>query len=164
MRKSWVLGLLVFAVRLSAADAVYAPLWLYDGGWQVSAQNLAAGAKPDRLLNECHQIGTYFGCQQTVNGKVSALIVFIPAGKKGHYYTQSVRPEGFASGRGELEIDGDRWTYMSRSLEDGKSKYYRTTNKFTGKDSIHYESSESTDSTHWTVTGSGDEVRAAKTK
>jgi hypothetical protein len=163
--KSRVLCLLVvLSTRLHAADSVFAPLWLYDGGWQVAPKNIAAGAKPDQLLNECKQVGMYFTCQQTVNGKAGALLIFIPTEKKGHYYTQNVRPEGFASGRGDLDIEGDRWTYLSRALEDGKSKYYRTQNVFNGKDHIHYESSESSDGSKWTVTNSGDEVRAHRAK
>lgn len=143
----------------AAPDPVYAPLWLYNGGWQVTPMG---ATKPDQLLNECKLVGKFFACQQTVNGKMSALVVFIPREKPGQYYTQSLRPEGAATGRGELEINGDHWTYLGRSLENGKTKLYRTTNQFTGKNKIHYEQSESTDGEHWTVTGSGDEVRAAR--
>jgi len=142
-------------ISFAQADSAYAPLWLYKGSWEVKA----VGAKADKLSNECHLIGKYFGCQQTVNGKLSALIIFIPADKPGHYYTQAVLPEGWAVGRGELEIDGDHWTYRSKTTEKDKTTYYRTTNLFSGKDNIHFEISESPDGEHWTITKSGDEVR-----
>ena len=142
-----------------AADAVYAPLWLYQGTWRVSRSDLAAGAKPDELKNQCALLGKYFACQQTINGQAGALVIFIPAAAAGHYYTQNVRVDGFASGRGNLEIAGDRWTYSSTRDESGKTVYYRTTNAFTGKNRIHFESAESNDGKNWKVTGSGDEVR-----
>ncbi len=143
-------------VQGSAADPVYAPLWLYDGMWQMSS---AAGAKGDILLNQCGVTGKYFACQQTVNGKLAALIIFIPTEKAGHYLTQAVLPDGRAMGRGELEIDGGHWTYHSKDEEDGKMFYHRTINTFTGKDRIHYELSASPDGEHWTTGMSGDEVR-----
>jgi hypothetical protein len=140
-------------------DAQYAPLWLYQGNWIVTPKNAVAGAKPDRLENQCGKIGRYFACQQTVNGKVGSLIIFIPAEKSGHYYTQAVLPEGWATGRGELQIEGDHWTYLGKDESNGKTTYYRTTNEFTGKDRIHYEQAESPDGQHWTAKNSGDEKR-----
>ena len=157
--RALAIGLLVISslpLLASETESAYAPLWLYKGTWEVKP----AGGKVDKLLNECNLIGKYFGCQQTVNGRLSALVIFIPADKSGHYFTQAVLPEGWAVGRGELEIDGDHWTYHSKQTENGKTMYYRTTNLFSGKDNIHFEISESSDGEHWTVTKSGDEVRA----
>jgi hypothetical protein len=143
----------------SPPDSEYAPLRLYQGAWEITPKSAAAGAKPDHLQNQCDRIGKYFACQQTVNGKVSALVIFIPAGKSGHYFTQAVMAEGGAGGRGELEIAGDDWTYLGKDEENGKTTYYRTTNHFTGKDHIHFEQAESSDGKNWTVKGSGDETR-----
>jgi hypothetical protein len=161
-----VLRLAIFTVlaltcvlAYAEADSAYGPLWLYKGNWEVKTSGAKTGTGADKLSNQCNLIGKYFGCQQTVNGKLSALILFIPADKPGHYYTQAVLPEGWAIGRGELEIEGDHWTYHSKATENGKTTYYRTTNLFSGKDNIHYELSESSDGEHWTVTKSGDEVR-----
>jgi hypothetical protein len=142
-------------------DSVYAPLWLYQGTWHVSRSNLAAGAKPDELKNECALLGKYFACQQIINGQEGALVVFIPAAMAGRYYTQNIRVDGFASGRGDLEIaGGDHWTYTSTRDDSGRTIYYRTTNVFSGKNRIHFESAESNDGKNWKVTVSGDEVRA----
>jgi hypothetical protein len=147
------------AMRAPAVDPVYAPLWLYQGTWQVSRSDLAAGGKPDELKNQCALLGKYFACQQTINGQQGALVIFIPASGAGQYYTQFVRLEGVASGRGNLEIAGDRWTYTSTRDASGETLYYRTINVFTGKNRIHFESAESGDGKNWKVTGSGDEVR-----
>ena len=158
MLTRFVLAAALGSTALFAADP-YAALRLYHGTWRVSPKDLAPGAKPDELIDECAQAGRYFVCQQTVNGKTGALLVFVPGEKDGQFYTNNINPAGFAGGRGELEITGDRWTYSSKREQDGKTTHYRTINLFTGRDRIHYELAESADGEHWTVTRSGDEVR-----
>ncbi len=159
MRHAIVLLVLALLYPSAGASApggpTYAPLWLYQGEWQSTDKN----GKIDRLENQCSLLGVYFACQQSVNGKVGSLIVFVPTEKPGSYHTQAVLPEGWAAGRGDLSIEGDRWTYSSKDVESDKTTYYRTTNVFTGKDKIHYEQSESADGVTWTVTNSGDEQR-----
>ena len=161
-----LISIFVFAMivvgQTFAADAVYKPLWLYQGSWKATM----AGAKggPMELVNDCAMVGRFFACQQTVNGKPDAMIVFVPADAPGDYYTQAVRQDGFARGRGQLHIEGDHWTYSSKDEQDGKTTYYRTTNVFSGNDRIHFEQSESADGKTWKVTGSGDEVRVSKGK
>jgi hypothetical protein len=97
-----------------------------------------------------------------VDGKVAALLTFIQGESKGRYYTQPILPDGHAAGRGELEIEGDRWTYPSKEDENGKTKYYRITNVFSGKDRIHFERSESMDGKTWKVLASGDEIHTSQ--
>lgn len=135
----------------------YAPLRLYDGTWNSTGQR---GGKPthDHIVNICRQLGLYFACEQTVNGKVGSLVIYVPAGIPGQYHLQAVLPQGFATGRSDLTIDGDLWIYSSKGEENGRSSYYRTTNRFHGPGRIHYELQQSPDGQHWTTTGSGDEV------
>jgi len=154
--------LCVLGPLAGATDPVYAPLWLYQGTWHVTPSGRAPGAKPDVLVNQCTLLGKYFACQQTVNGTVSALIVFIPTGQPGRFHNQAILPSGRAGGLGELEINGDRWVYSNGQLQDGKTKHFRNINVFTGKNKIHYEQSESWDEKDWKVTGSGDEVRVGE--
>ena len=144
-----------------AAENRFTPLWTYQGTWHVTRSNAGPGAKADELINQCALVGRYFTCQQTVNGTEGNLLVFVPGSTPGHYYTQNITPEGRATGRADLEIAGDHWTYSSVWDQGGKTTYYRTTNLFTGKDKIHFEQSESSDGKDYKVTGSGDEVRAA---
>jgi hypothetical protein len=156
------LALLVSFSAAAAVDPVYASLWLYQGTWHVNRKDLAPGAKPDELRNQCALVGRYFVCEQTVNGQTGNLLIFIPAKAAGHYHTQNVGPQGRAGAVGDLEISGDRWIYSSRwDQGGGKAIYYRTTNLFTGKNRIHYEQAESANGTDWKVTSSGDEVRVA---
>jgi hypothetical protein len=155
-----LLILLSSALMAAPIDPAYAPLWPYQGTWQVTRSGTAAGKKPDELVNQCAQIGKYFACQQTINGKAGGLLIIIPTGQAGRYYTQTIMPEGRATGRDDLEISGTKWIYSSRRQQGGKTTQYRTINDFVGKDHIHFERAESTDGKQWTVTDSGDERRA----
>ena len=140
---------------LQAADA-YTPLWLYSGSWRVTHKDQPA----DKLTNQCALVGHFFTCEQTVNGIAGNLLIFVPVpNKPGQYYTQNVRPEGRASARGDLEIQGDRWVYTSTWDQGGSTVYYRTTNVFTGKTKIQFEQAESSDRKNWTVKNSGEEIR-----
>jgi uncharacterized protein (TIGR02246 family) len=147
---------------IARADNPYAPLRLYNGVWQVRPTNPPSKDPPDKLEDVCGQIGTYFACQQTKNDKLGALLIFVHTDKPGHYYTQVVLSDGRAAGRGELEIASNRWVYSSKAQSDSKTVYYRTTNVFMGNDRIHYEQARSSDGEHWTVNGSGDEIRVSK--
>lgn len=135
----------------------YAPLRRYDGVWDSTGER---GGKPQtsHIVNVCRQLGLFFACQQTVNGKVGSLIVFVPTGAPGQYHTQAVLPAGFATGRGDLSIQGETWTYSSTGEDKGKTIYFRTTNVFHGPDAIHYVISESPDGQAWKIDGEGDEV------
>jgi hypothetical protein len=150
-----ILTALAAAATLQAAD-VYAPLWLYSGSWRITRKEQPAG----KLTNQCVRVGRYFTCEQTVNGVPGNLMIIIPIpNKPGRYYTQNVRPEGRASARSELEIQGDRWVFTSAWDQGGSTVYYRTTNVFTGKNKIVYDQAESTDNKNWTIKSSGEETR-----
>lgn len=156
--------IVVYGAPSTAANP-YTPLWLYNGSWRVTRSNLPAGSKPDDLHNDCALVGKYFTCQQTINGETGALLVFVPANEPGHYYTQNIRLDGIASGRGNLLIEGNRWTYTSSwNQGGGTSTYYKTVNIFTGKDRIHFEQYESKNNRDWKMTSSGDEVRVSSGK
>lgn len=158
-RIGWILLLLFVASVSSSAQDAYAPLALYNGGWKVQK---TGAATPDHLMNHCARLGAYYSCEQEVNGKESALVVFVPADAPGKYHTQAILPSGFATGRGDLEIHGDHWVYIGKDVENAKTTWYRTTNEFKGKDHIHFEQAQSEDGSHWKMTGSGDEERVMK--
>ncbi len=128
----------------------------------MTRKDLAPGAKPDELVNQCVLVGKFFACQQTVNGETGSLLVFVPANTAGHYYTQTVMLTGRAGGRGDLEIEGYHWTYNSTWDQGGTTTYYKTVNTFTGRDRIHFEQLESKNNKDWKIANSGDEVRVRK--
>jgi hypothetical protein len=161
-RPANMIMVLMLAFLAGQADSVdsYAPLRLYDGAWSVTMHDDSGKSTTDSLVNDCHLFGRYFACQQTVNGKVGALVVYVPGEMPGHFYIQNVLPDDQAVGRGELTVEGSRYTYAGH---DGSSTHWwRTTNEFTGKDRIHFEQAASTDGKTWTTTVSGDEIRGTK--
>ncbi len=159
-----IAAIMAGAAGLAHGADAYTALRLYQGTWKATSQS-AGGAPTSKIIaNECARIGQFFGCQQTIDGKAGALILFLPAGQPGHYYTQAITNEGFATGRGELLIEGDRWMYSSKSKQDGKDVFHRTTNDFTGANRIHFEQAESADGEHWVVKASGDEEKVDTTK
>lgn len=144
------------AIKPSAA---FAPIRLYNGTWKVTPGMSGAGS--DTIRNRCSEFTGYYACEQTVNGKLGALIVFVADATSGQYHTQPIMPDGHATGRGDLSIDGDHWTYLGHDTENGKTTYYRTTNEFLGRDRIHFESAHSADGKMWTVDHKGDEQRVS---
>ncbi len=144
-----------------AKDQTYSSLRLYQGAWQVLRKDVPSGAKPDKLINACALLGQFFACAQNVNGEAGGLVVFIPKGSLGHFKAQTIMPDGRATGLTDLQINGDVWTYSSRRDEGGATTFYRTLNKFTGKDHIHFESAHSSNNKDWTTEASGDETRIA---
>ncbi|HLK67986.1 MAG TPA: hypothetical protein VKU19_31350 [Bryobacteraceae bacterium] len=158
----WIAGaLLVIAgvPGLFAADDNYTHLWLYNGHWKGTKKVGEAAPVAVDLVNECGRIGVFFGCQQTVDGKIGALVIYAPGEGAGHFYSQAIMPDGKAAGRGELTIDGDHWTYQSKYVDGDRTTWYKTTNVFTGKDHIRFEQAESSDGEHWVVKMSGEETR-----
>lgn len=159
---------LAFALLLEPAvitTPAFSDLAVYNGAWTITATKTMAGpGKPDSLVNHCTANLGYYSCEQVVNGKSMALIVFVPAGAPLTYHTQPILPNGYAVGRGDLTISGDHWTFLGKDTEGDKTTWYRTENYFAGHDKIHFEQFESTDDKKtWKMTNSGDEVRVTNT-
>ena len=151
------------APKTASANDPYAPLRLYDGKWDlVPASNDKATATV-HIENHCAKVGEFFACNQIVNGKNMALVVFLPTHpiENGYaYHNQALGVEGGGSGSwGNLEIAGDRWVYSNDETDSGKKIYDRTINVFSGSDKIHFEVQRSDDGSKWDTTLSGDEAR-----
>lgn len=146
---------------MMAASATFAPLKLYEGTWTVVSAHTAAGdGRPDTVVNHCTEGSAFYTCEQMVNGKAIALVVFTATDDPAKFHTQPVLPTGRAVGRSDLTIAGDHWTYSSSGTDDaGKPVFYRTENIFTGRDKIHFEQYESGDNKTWVKKNEGDEVR-----
>lgn len=157
---AFLLAALLFTATYAAPPAPpYAPLLVYQGNWKVTRKSAGPGGKPDELQNQCAPLGKFFACQQTVNGNVVALLIFISTNQPGRFITQTVLPEGRATGKGELEISGNRWVFGSSWNQGSKTTRYRTTNIIGDKNHIHFEQEESSDGVHWETKDSGDDVR-----
>ncbi|MEO9096949.1 MAG: hypothetical protein ABI346_02100 [Candidatus Baltobacteraceae bacterium] len=140
----------------------YAALRLYEGTWDLVPDG--PGKANVRLENHCAKTGLFFSCEQIVDTKSVALVVFLPvggpAGSTQEYRTDALLTDGSAPREwGKLTIEGDRWVYRSQDTENGKQVYWRTANVFTGTDRIHFEVARSDDGANWTTQHSGDERR-----
>jgi hypothetical protein len=141
----------------------YAPLRLYDGKWDLIPAS-DKPAEPMHIENHCAKVGEFFACNQFVNGKNMALVIFFPSHPLENggyaYRNQALRVEGANSGTwSNVEITGDRWVYSSEETDKEKKIYWRTINLFSGPDKIHFEVQRSEDGAKWTTTMSGDEAR-----
>ena len=154
----------LFTAAYAASSSSHAPLMVYQGNWKITRKSAGPNAKPDELQNQCASVGKFFTCQQTVNGNVVALLIFVPTNQPGHFATQTVLPEGRATGKGELEVSGNRWVFTSSWNQGAKTTRYRTTNVFADKNHIHFEQEESNDGVHWETKDSGDDLRTPASK
>lgn len=141
--------------------SVFAPIRVYAGAWTMTSDHpISTSGQPDQLVNRCTETTAFYNCEQVVNGKPAALVVFTSADQPNHFYVQAVLPSGKATGRTDLLLNGDHWTYRNTATDDaGKTIYYRTENLFTGPDRIHYDQYESADNQTWTRKSQGDENR-----
>ena len=144
----------------AAADDPYAPLKLYDGAWIIESSD----GKTTRVENHCARTGLFFACEQVVNGKPEALIVFLPRGRTAD--GQTYRTQALTAGAGRpgpwyyLVIDGEHWIYSARAAADkDHPSRERTVNDFSGPDRIHFAVQTSKDGKTWNTTLSGDERR-----
>jgi hypothetical protein len=152
------------AKAASLAGDPYAPLRLYDGKWDLVPASDGKAADPVHIENHCAKVGEFFACNQIVNGKNMALVIFLPLHPLENggyaYRNQALGVEGDDPSRwGKVEIVGDRWVYSSGQTDKGKKTYWQTINVFSGADKIHFEVQKSDDGVKWVTTMSGDEAR-----
>ena len=153
-----MIGLLLIMMFSSAA---FAPIKVFEGTWTVvSAHTMTGDGRPDTIVNHCNEGTAFYACEQMVNGRSLALIVYTATDDPTKFHSQPVLPNGQAVGRGDLTILGDHWTFSGSGKDDaGKETFYRTENFFTGRDKIHFEQYESGDNKTWVKKNQGDEVR-----
>ncbi len=151
---SWALASLAQA-KPDSTDPL-TPLRLYNGSWQLTVNGTG---KSVRIDNRCEPIGKFFACEQSVNGQVQLLVVFVPSGREDEYSVQNISTDGESGSKTVLTIGGTRWTYTSKEKSNGKTVYYRTTNDFRDTDHIHFEQFQSDDGQHWKSVRSGEEKR-----
>jgi hypothetical protein len=140
----------------------YARLKLYEGSWQINIS--VPDKKSDHLVNRCARTGTFFSCEQELNGKTAALVIFLPLEHSGasalEYRTLAVLPDAAKPGDwNHLVIDGNTWTYSWTQKDGGSSVEMRNVNHFLDNDHIHFELQKRGDDGNWTTQLAGDESR-----
>src|SRR5579875_688920 len=93
---------------LMMASTLFAPLHVYEGAWTITSNHTQASAsKQDTLVNRCNEGAAFYTCEQIVNGRTLALIVFTATSDPGKFHTQPVLPNGTALPGSELTINGN---------------------------------------------------------
>ncbi len=143
----------------AAANDAFAPLRVYDGRWTVHAQHsFSGGSGLDSLVNHCHGDQAFFTCEQVVNGKPAALMVFVPGKEPGKFDVDSITPNGHASSDTDLFVKGEHWTFVTNN--DAGKPTFRVENTFHGRDAIHFEMFSTGDGgATWTKVNEGDTLR-----
>jgi len=151
------------APRCAGADPdPYAPLKLYEGAWKVRMSG--HDQQPDHLVNRCSRTGTFFSCEQELNRKTAALVIFLSSGHNSsaalEYRTLAVladasKPDDW----GRLTIDGQTWTYAWMQKDGEKTVEMRNVNQFRDNDHIHFEVQKHAEDGTWKTQFSGDEER-----
>jgi len=136
----------------------------YKGTWKLRADSLntahsKAGHDENEIRNDCWRSGSYYACNQYVDGDSKILLVFTFDAAKKIYTSYLVPADGSAAASGHLEIQGDTWIYPWENNEDGHTVYYRVVNVFKSPRSIEYRREFSTDKVNWVVMAHGSEVR-----
>ena len=151
--------LLLAALAFAPITDPFAPLNLYNGTWTVRAQHpFSGGSGPDTLVNHCTRSEAFYTCEQIVNGKSAALVIFTASSEPGKFDVDNILPNGHASSDTDLFIHGDHWTFITNSAPN--TPRYRTENVFHGPDKIHFEQFESPDGGKtWNKTNEGDDTR-----
>ncbi len=128
--------------KTGVADDRYAPLGLYDGKWDYTT---TIGEKESiHLENHCTKTGLFFACEQMVNGKTAALIVFLPvarmaSGGEEYGITGLSADANPPADWNKLTIEAERWVYSWEDTDGGKKVFWRNVNQFSGPSKIHFE-------------------------
>jgi hypothetical protein len=162
-----MLPLLLLALLQSSSPVPtpdpFAPLAIYSGTWTIHAEHPWSGAAPgttDHLVSHCQRFTLYFACEQTVNSKPQALLVYTASDTPGKLHSRLINPDGLAGGRGDLTLDGNHWTYLDKPPAPLKGNWSRTENFILDHDHIRFEEYESPDEGKtWTKTNAGTEER-----
>lgn len=147
-------------VKPAGNPGPFAPLAVYGGVWSVKAEHsFSGGTGPDRLENRCTAHMAFYTCEQVVNGRPSALLVFTLSKEPGKFDVDTILPNGHASSNTDLYIRGEHWTFLSHAEKPGDA-VFRVENTFRGTDEIHFEIFRSADDGKtWAKVNEGDDLR-----
>lgn len=140
---------LLIATPALAADP-YDALTAMDGHWRVTT----GSGRTETVDNACSRTGLFFVCEETVQGKPAALVVFRPKDReegKLAYRVQTLTAGGDRPGPWQdLVIDGTTWTISAADHQPGRKT--RTVVTHSGPDFMRVEvQSEGKDETWSTV-------------
>ena len=135
----WAFLAALISTPALAADP-YDALKAMDGHWRVTS----GSGRIEEVDNACSRTGLFFVCEQTVQGKPAALVVFRPKERgdreegKLAYRVQTLNAGGDRPGPWkDLVIDGSTWTISDAEHPGGRKT--RTLITHSGPDYMHVE-------------------------
>jgi hypothetical protein len=132
----WALLVVLVSTPAIAADP-YDALKAMDGHWRVTT----GSGRVEDVDNACSRTGLFFVCEETVQGKPTALVVFRPRDRqegKLAYRVQTLTAGGDRPGPWrDLVIDGTDWTISDAGSQGGRKT--RTVITHSGPDYMHVE-------------------------
>lgn len=137
----------------------------YQGEWKATTRRTdAAPGSPDAavtIANACAAAGTFYVCQQRVNDRVAALVVYSPGKADGEFQSTVIAPDGKFQASGLVRVNGEVWEYpWEETAPAGKRQLYRVVNTWAGPDHILFRKESSADGKQWTVLETGEEWKA----
>lgn len=145
------------AVAHIDALTAYAGRWRGDIRFLSTAYGKARENRID-LRNDCWRSAAFYVCNQFVNGKSQALLVYRYDSGNG-YISYPILADGSAVKPGHLFIEGNVWTFPWQVEKDGKTTYFRVTNTWASHDHIDFRQEYSADGKQWTPMAEGQEDR-----
>ncbi|MDE2091588.1 MAG: hypothetical protein KGJ08_06800 [Gammaproteobacteria bacterium] len=128
--------------------AVYAGTWITETGHFATPYS-KVGKDSATIKNDCWRSGDYYACNQYVNGKSRALLIYTYDAKDNTYTVYPVVAGKDDVQTSKLIIHGNIWTFPWDTKEKGKTTYFRVINVFTAPDTIEHREEYSLDRVHW---------------
>ncbi|HEY6892547.1 MAG TPA: hypothetical protein VI258_00150 [Rhodanobacteraceae bacterium] len=153
------------AFSAAAVDRIHeAPAERYAGTWQTRIVYLdtpfsKAHTESTTLRNDCWSSGDFSACRQDVNGKPSALLVYLRDAGSGGYTVYPIARGSGAVQPAALLVDGEAWIFPWQTGAGEKATYFRIVNRFPSSDTIEFRQEYSRDGTHWSTVATGTEHR-----
>ena len=165
IKRTLAAAALVLTALAATADSAQGldRLTPFAGTWKSVGQNVdtiysKAGDISSTLVNQCWKTGSFFVCNQSVNGASRVMLVFAYIGGDSFSVTY-VPADGSRAINGKLIVDGGVWTYPGEQNKLGETTYFRTVDIFSNSDNIDFREEFSTDNEHWTLMSSGHQTR-----
>lgn len=162
-------ALLAGAGLAAAAPADQDPIGkisVYAGAWKsrivhYQTTYTKAHVETTNVRTDCWRSGSYYACDQFIDGRSAAFIVYTYSAAAHVYHIQVIPKDGNLVTTGVMMISGNTWTFPWQYSDKGKTVYIRIVNVFPNRDTIQFHEAFSYDQTHWTTTADGIERRVA---
>jgi hypothetical protein len=139
-------------------------LAVYAGSWNsriVHYRTTYTQARVETTLarNDCWRSDVYYACDQFINGRSAAFVVYTYSAGERLYHIQVIPKNGVAVATGTLAITGNAWTFPWQYQANGKTIFVKIVNVFPDTNTIEFHEAFSYDRKHWTPTADGVERR-----